>query len=73
VELASRAIELADNKAIIADTLAAALAEAGEFESAVKLQTEVVANPDLPSADKEAAEARLALYQKKLPYHELSP
>jgi len=51
---------------------AAAHAEAGDFEAAVKLQ--IKANAMYSTADdRKAGEARLALYQEKKPYRELDP
>ena len=53
-------------------TLAAAHAEAGEFEAAVKWQLK--ANALYPDAkDRKVGEARLKLYQDKKPYREIVP
>jgi TPR repeat protein len=51
----------------ILETLAAALAEAGEFEKAVKVQKEAIALARHIDARKQA-ESRLKLYQGKAPY-----
>ena len=53
-------------------TLAAAYAEAGEYDAAVHWQTK--ANALYPAADdRERGEARLKLYQDKKPYREIDP
>jgi RNA polymerase sigma factor (sigma-70 family) len=51
------------------DTLAAAYAEAGDFENAVKSETKVLATPNLAPEDAAIAKDRLALYQAHQPYH----
>ncbi|MCB1235320.1 MAG: hypothetical protein KDM91_09635 [Verrucomicrobiae bacterium] len=71
VELATKACELTDwERASIIDTLAAAHAEAGAFEEAVKWQSDANAqlkdDPDIADF-----EARLALYRERKPYREL--
>jgi tetratricopeptide (TPR) repeat protein len=73
VESATKACEITDWKdAFCVGTLAAAQAEAGDFEAAVKFQTQ--ANSMYSAADdRKAGEARLKLYQKKKPYRELDP
>ena len=53
-------------------TLAAAYAEAGEYEAAVHWQTK--ANALYSAADdRKKGEARLKLYQEKKPYREIDP
>lgn len=54
------------------DTLAAADAEAGDFDSAVKWQAKAIA---LETDPKEKADfaARLALYKDRKPYRETTP
>ena len=54
------------------DTLAAACAETGDFESAVKWQTEAILLFSMIK-DREAGEARLKLYLDKKPYREIDP
>ena len=51
------------------DTLAAAYAEAGDFENAVNWETKVLATPNLAPEDAAIAKDRLALYQAHQPYH----
>jgi tetratricopeptide (TPR) repeat protein len=71
VESATKACELSEWKnAHIVDTLAAAYAEAGDFDAAVKWQTK--ANGLYTAqADLERGQARLKLYQSKKPYREM--
>ena len=68
VESAGKACELGEWKnAYQVDTLAAAYAEAGDFETAVKWQLK--ANALYSDAkDRENAEARLKLYRDKKPF-----
>ena len=73
VESATTACELSQWKnAYHVDTIAAACAEAGDFEAAVKWQTKANA---LYAAgeEREKAQARLKLYQEKKPYREIDP
>jgi serine/threonine-protein kinase len=67
VENASRACELTEWKdSARLDTLAAACAESGDFESALKWQAKAI---DLAAdADKNSCRAHLALYQAGKPY-----
>jgi tetratricopeptide (TPR) repeat protein len=51
-------------------TLAAAHAEAGEFDQAVKFQEQVIASPNLPSSARHSEQERLVLYKAGKPYHE---
>ena len=52
----------------VLDVLAAAYAEAGDFEQAVKWQTKVVSM--LPPNQRADYESRLQLYREGKPYHE---
>lgn len=52
------------------DTLAAAYAEAGDFDHAVKWETQFLALADLSAKDEADGKIRLALYQGRKPYHE---
>jgi tetratricopeptide (TPR) repeat protein len=70
VELARKACELTQWKnANHLDTLAAAYAEAGQFEEAVRWQQAALAFPEFEKQAGEAARKRLALYQEGKPYH----
>ena len=73
VESATRACELSEWKfAVFIDALAAAYAEAGDFEAAVKWQTK--ANGLYAAAGARAkGEERLKLYREKKPYRETNP
>ena len=51
------------------DTLAAAYAEAGEFEQAVRREQEALQLPDMQSKQDEA-KARVVLYQSRTPFRE---
>jgi len=52
------------------DALAAAYAEAGEFNQAVKFQEQALSFPESSAESHTGMQERLALYQKHLPYHE---
>jgi Flp pilus assembly protein TadD len=69
VEDARRACELTDwDDPMIIDTLAAALAEAGDFPAAVKYQATVVS-----LNQRGEFKDRLSLYERKVPYHDPAP
>jgi len=51
------------------DTLAAACAEAGDFDSAVKWEGQSLATPNLGAKERADSKFRLALYQAQQPYH----
>jgi tetratricopeptide (TPR) repeat protein len=69
IELATEACDLtAWKEGLILDTLAAAYAEAGNFELAVKYQKQVLDFPDVGQNYREEARARLKLYEAKKPY-----
>ncbi|MDB5348027.1 MAG: yrrB 8 [Schlesneria sp.] len=71
IDLATKGLALTDdkNRSSGLDTLAAAYAEAGEFEAAIKEAQKVV---DLAPADKKAEyQKRLELYRLNQPYHEV--
>ena len=73
VESATRACELTSwKKANYLDTLAAAYAEAGDFDAAVKWQTAAIERQE-EIKEKNEYSARLKLYQEKKPYHETKP
>ena len=69
-ELARKAVELTEGKDPgFRDTLAAALAEQGRFDEAIKLQEAVVAEITL-EPDATEAKAHLDMYKKKTPYRQ---
>lgn len=69
VELATKACELTQWKnAGHIDTLAAAYAEAGDFEKAVKYQTDVLSDELLVRREGDELKERLELYKLKKPY-----
>jgi hypothetical protein len=51
------------------DTLAAACAETGDFDNAVKWENKYLSSLSLSASDAADGEARLALYQAHQPYH----
>lgn len=71
VEAASKACELTNwKKNDYLDTLAAAYAEAGEFEQAVKYQERALRTGFIPREDRRGFEARLAQYRQRKPYRD---
>jgi RNA polymerase sigma factor (sigma-70 family) len=70
VEFATKACELSQwNNINQLDTLAAAYAEAGDFENAVNYESKVLASPGLAPRDVAIAKKRLALYRTHQPFH----
>ena len=57
------------NNAPDVDTLAAAYAEIGDFDKAVKWETKYLTSLSLSPSDAADGQARLALYQAHKPYH----
>jgi tetratricopeptide (TPR) repeat protein len=70
VEYATKACELTDWKMLtFVDTLAAACAEAGDFERAVKWEKKYLETPKLSEKATTDAKGRLRLYESHQPYH----
>ncbi len=73
VQFATRACELTNWKNPMSlDTLAAAQAEAGDFDTAVKSQKRAI-ELLTDERQKDDCRTRLALYQVKRPYRQVSP
>ena len=71
VGYATKACELTQwNDAASLDTLAAACAEAGDFDDAVKWETQFLAFPDINAKVEADGKIRLALYETHQAYHE---
>jgi tetratricopeptide (TPR) repeat protein len=71
IELATQACDLTAWKDdLILDTLAAAYAEAGNFETAVKYQKQVLDSPDVGPTLREDIRARLRLYEAGKAYRD---
>jgi tetratricopeptide (TPR) repeat protein len=70
LEHAKKALELNTWKAFGLDTLAAALAEVGRFDEAVKCQTEALADPAFQRFYGEEGRQRLELYKNNKPFRE---
>jgi tetratricopeptide (TPR) repeat protein len=74
VEHASRACELTGNQnPVFVDTLAAAHAEAGDFDKAAECQGRALVLPDAEKILGAGARDRLALYARREPYRERVP
>jgi tetratricopeptide (TPR) repeat protein len=71
VSAATQACELTRWKlASLIDTLAAACAESGDFERAVRLQKQALLVGNAPESERGAMQERLALYKQSQPYRE---
>jgi tetratricopeptide (TPR) repeat protein len=74
VEYATTACERSGWKApFCLDTLAAAYAEAGQFEEAVRYQSRALDDPTLRGDVRTAAKQRLELYRQKKPFRDPGP
>jgi tetratricopeptide (TPR) repeat protein len=74
VEYATRACEQTGWKDLyFVDTLAAAYAETGQFEQAVRYQTRALDAPELKGDLRKAARQRLKLYRQKKPLRDKEP
>jgi tetratricopeptide (TPR) repeat protein len=75
IELATKACELSESKIpTYFDTLAAAHAESGQFDDAIKWQKKAVEHPEaFDTAEFEKVKQRLKLYEARKPYHEPKP
>jgi serine/threonine-protein kinase len=70
VENATKAWDLSEGKSPYPlDTLAAACAEAGDFDNALKWERQYLQSSELSAADTANAQSRLTLYQDHQPYH----
>ncbi len=68
IEFATRACKLTNWKVVLyLNTLAAAYAEAGQFDEAIRFQKKVLADPALDDKLAPQAKRRLELYQHKKP------
>jgi hypothetical protein len=52
------------------DTLAAAYAETGDFDTAIKCEKQAIGIPGTSSADKQQMEQRIELYSHHEPYRQ---
>lgn len=74
VEDATGACDLTQWKDLtMLDTLAAAYAEAGDFDNAVKWETNYRENPNLGSSEMARTKYVLMNYQSQIPYHQPAP
>jgi hypothetical protein len=68
---ATKACELSDWKVgLVVEKLAAAYAESGDFEKAVKYQKQALEDKAARKYDGEKMQMRLKLYEQKKPYRE---
>jgi tetratricopeptide (TPR) repeat protein len=73
VEAATKACDFSNGKNWTRiDTLAAAFAEAGDFQQAIKFQEQALGFNAVNEKERKEMENRLALYQQQKPFHETS-
>jgi Flp pilus assembly protein TadD len=71
VEAAQKACELSGwKKWTFIDTLAAAFAEAGDFDQATKYQQQAMSMDGLAAKDRAETQRKMDLFQQHKPYHE---
>lgn len=70
VEVATQAVEQDKGDLWCLDTLAAAHAEAGDFDKAVEIQVKILRDQKLNKTFDEEFRQRLELYKKKKPYRD---
>ena len=71
IRIGTKACELTRWKdSEVIDTLAAAYAETGKFDQAVKLQQQALQLRSVPAEDRPGMQERLASYQKRKPYRQ---
>jgi tetratricopeptide (TPR) repeat protein len=71
VEAAKKAVEMIKYRdGRFLDTLAAAYAEAGDFEKAVETEQKAIDDPDFMKEEGDAARKRLGLYREKKPFRD---
>ncbi|HXI61204.1 MAG TPA: hypothetical protein VNF70_00785, partial [Pyrinomonadaceae bacterium] len=71
VEFARKAAELTKwEDANVLDTLAAAYAEVGDFEEAIKWENKALSLPELTKGDEEKVRQRLRLYAERKRYRQ---
>ena len=71
LEIATRSCEITGYKiSNLVDTLAAAYAESGDFDHAIKYQKICLELPNIPQKTRSGMEERLALYQEHKPFRQ---
>ena len=70
VEMSQKACQLEGEKWFCLGTLAAAYAEAGDFESAAKYETQAIGIGGMSDKERAEAEQQLTLYQERKPFHQ---
>jgi len=70
VSLAKKACEMSNRQGGCEDTLAAAYAEAGDFDHAIKYEKQALDDSSLAPKEREEREKRLALFQQQKPFRD---